>query len=374
MKDCEKILIEAIKSTVCMNDVRYKIPENQVENVWDLACSHGFPGIVADIMINDSDYAKVKDFFKNEIFNLIKSSEKRNIQLDTISKIFTEKNIPFIVLKGGVIKDFYPKDWYRTSSDLDILVKEADLEAGIDALVQNNYYICDRSGHDISLKCDNGSVVELHYVLVEIIKDAIPILDKVWEYSYKDGDHWKMTPEFFMYYHILHTAKHFINGGCGIKPFIDMWLIEKNMEIDYKLLENLLEKSGLLTFYKKIHYVMNVWFENCLPNESSERITKYIMEGGVYGNINARVAMHRGDGGKLNYILGRLFVPMYKLKASHSILKKHPYLAPYFQVKRWIKVVTSGRVIKTANEIGINESMSEEELSFISDLKKDLDI
>ena len=56
------------------------------------------------------------------------------------------------------------------------------------------------------------------------------ILDMVWVCSspFKESPYcFQMSNDMFVFYHIAHMAKHFIAGGCGIRSFIDLYLLKK---------------------------------------------------------------------------------------------------------------------------------------------------
>ena len=55
--------------------------------------------------------------------------------LQQLCMLLEEAKIPFIPLKGSVLRNEYPQPWMRTSCDIDILVREEDLERAADALV-----------------------------------------------------------------------------------------------------------------------------------------------------------------------------------------------------------------------------------------------
>ena len=46
--------------------------------------------------------------------------------------------IPFVPLKGSVIRKYYPEAWMRTSSDIDVLVHKEDVEKTTDNSQQSS--------------------------------------------------------------------------------------------------------------------------------------------------------------------------------------------------------------------------------------------
>ena len=50
------------------------------------------------------------------------------------------------------------------------------------------------------------------------------------------------------FYHIAHMAKHLQQGGCGIRTFIDLWILDNLPTIDTLKRNDLLKSGGLLQF------------------------------------------------------------------------------------------------------------------------------
>ena len=71
---------------------------------------------------------------------------------------------------------------------------------------------------------------------------------------------------------------HIINGGCGIRPFIDLWILRNKRYYDEKKLKPLLEKCGLVRYYEKICELSEVWMEGKPHNEITESLQKYILK------------------------------------------------------------------------------------------------
>lgn len=91
--------------------------------------------------------------------------------------------IPFIPLKGSVLRDLYPEGWMRTSSDIDILVKQDDVEKAADILVEKlGYSRKVGTTREISFFSPLQIHLELHFDLIEdtVSKEQNDILSKIW--------------------------------------------------------------------------------------------------------------------------------------------------------------------------------------------------
>ena len=106
--------------------------------------------------------------------------------LQEIGEVFTEKQIPFLPLKGSVLREEYPEPWLRTSGDIDILVHEQDVKRASQVLME----ICgfSREGgdkKDISFMRDECVHVKLHRNLIRT--DLIQALQtrEIWAHAAK---------------------------------------------------------------------------------------------------------------------------------------------------------------------------------------------
>ena len=61
-------------------------------------------------------------------------AEQQRQVFDEIRGAFDAASIPYLPLKGLVLRPLYPESWMRTAGDLDILVKPEDLKRAEEAL------------------------------------------------------------------------------------------------------------------------------------------------------------------------------------------------------------------------------------------------
>ena len=255
----------------------------------------------------------------------------------------------------------------RTSCDIDILVHNEDLEKAISYLTENLKYVeKDRATHDVSLFSPTGIHVELHFDLVEEGRAnlANTVLETVWsnvvlkeEYGYW----YEMTDPFFYFYHIAHMAKHFETGGCGIRPFIDLWLLDTVADGDGNYRDALIQSGELLRFAQAARKLSRVWFGGEEMDDLLSQMQDFILRGGIYGTAENRVALHQSNmGGRIGYILSRIFIPFAKLKRYYPILEKHPWLMPVMQVRRWFMLFNPDIAQMAKRELATNRSLEKD--------------
>jgi hypothetical protein len=95
--------------------------------------------------------------------------ENLNYEYGRLCKTLDEAKIPFIVLKGAVIRKYYPEPWMRSSCDIDILVKESDLERATEVVkTELGFTVTDKTHHDIQMYSPSGVMFELHFYIHHI--------------------------------------------------------------------------------------------------------------------------------------------------------------------------------------------------------------
>lgn len=94
---------------------------------------------------------------------------------------------------------------------------------------------------------------------------------------------YNMPPELFVIYHSAHMGRLLLRGGCGVRPYIDLWLINKRYSIDLLKSNEMLTRCNLLALYDTSTELSKVWLEDHKHDEKTERLEKYILCGGVYG-------------------------------------------------------------------------------------------
>ena len=166
----------------------------------------------------------------------------------------------------------------------------------------------------------------------------------------------------FYFYHIAHMAKHFVaTGGCGIRPFLDIWVLNHRIDFDREKREKLLSDGGLDVFAKQAEHLSEVWFGNAEHTKITRQMEEYILRGGVYGtNKNRVVVQQQKKGGKMKYALSKIFIPYDVIKFHYPILQIHKWLTPIMEVRRWGKLIFCGHLKRTVNELKFNSTISED--------------
>ncbi|MBQ9848799.1 MAG: nucleotidyltransferase family protein [Clostridia bacterium] len=336
------------------------LPEEIVAKIYELSKLHDLTHLLT-ASIEKSKAAQnpalLKAFQKQTLMSVYRY-ERINHEFDRLCRALENAEIPFIPLKGSVLRGYYPEPWMRTSCDIDVFVAPENLEKAITALKDGlGYTDGERCAHDVSLFSKSGDHVELHFELIEDerVNDASNILGRVWEYSHKAsgcGYRYEMTDEMFYFYHIAHMIKHFELGGCGVRSFLDLWVMNHRMDFNEQKRNELLEQGGLLAFANASKLLSEVWFGNADHTELTAQMEDYLIDAGVYGNFENRIAVTSAKkGGKFKYMLSRIWVPYERLKYVYPNLENKRILTPFYQIKRWCKVFSKKSRKDLSNEM-----------------------
>ena len=327
------------------DEIKNSITDEMLLSLYKISKKHDLAHLIADALDRNglwTENNEIKSRFLKERNMAVFRCEQLRFECEQICDCLETAKIEFLPLKGTILRDYYPQFWMRTSCDIDVLVRECDLEKTILVLQKElGYTLGERGGHDVHLFAASGVHLELHFSLVENENKWEEALESIWENTislseYKRG----LTSEIFYLYHIVHMAVHMRIGGCGVKPLLDIWIIKKNWEFNRPVVETMLESCGLLTFEQKINKLANVWLENEKMDDISAALQSYILYGGVYGNTQNRVAVQQvKKGGKVSYLSSRIFISFDELATKYPTLKKQKWLFPFFQLYRWIDLL-----------------------------------
>ena len=378
-----QILFALLRSSICgtklTEEERNNYSPDLLQDLLKISSKHDVVHLLVFGLKQNELISKENSDIEKCILKAVYRYERLRYEYENLCAALEKAQIPFLPLKGSVIRKYYPEAWMRTSCDIDVLVHREDLENTISYLVSHqNYVEKERATHDVSLFTQTGIHVEIHFDLVEEgrAKNAIDVLRSVWNNAilHENSEYWyEMTDVYFYFYHIAHMAKHFENGGCGIRPFIDLWILDHMKDIDQSACDVLLSQGGLLKFTNASRKLSEVWFGGTEPDELSLQMQEFLLHGGVYGSTDNRVALQqKKKGGRIGYVLSRIFIPYAKLKRYYPVLEKHRWLMPFMQIRRWFMLLNPDVARMAKREMAVNgklvKTKSDEMNSFLDDI------
>ena len=330
-----------------------KISEIDFEKIFLFASYHLMSAVIAMALESAG--------FKNDhVKNSISFSVRKNIFFEAtneaVLKRFEEAGIWYMLLKGAVLKNYYPRYGMREMSDHDILFdasRAEDVKNIMEGLGFTTKYF-GVGNHDVYYKeplCN----FEMHRGLFGISHEG-----KFYEY-YSDvksrlikddrnnyGYHF--SPEDFYVYMTAHEYKHYSAGGTGLRSILDIYVFLKkfgeNLDFDYITRE--VEKLEISDFEKKNRLLaLNLFGSHELTDENREML-EYIIYSGAYGNLENSVRNRlkkygRGTLGKIKYLTAKIFPEREGIKTTYPFMSKYKALYPILVIYRLMKALLTKR-------------------------------
>ena len=390
---------------------------NNIGRFYYIAKKHNLVSLMEQAMEkmgfeSDSDIWKRWLKEKNQ---LIYKSVLMDVEREAIQDFFEENNIWYMLLKGMVIRKYYPAPELREMADNDILFDNKYSKEVYDFMTARGYKSDDynKGYHDEYLKPPAYNF-EMHRQLVsskerpkwyEYYKDVKSILindaNGKNQFYFSDND--------FYVYFIVHTYKHFLNSGMGLRTVLDVYLYLNNLQdkLDFDYIEEQLKKLDAYDFeqtFRSLAFKMfgeNAKEGNAAADELQDSfdakeqdmlresfdakkqdklcgsfdakeqdkwwnsfddkehdMLSYILDAGTYGNLENSVAHKMGytkgekkkASDKAKYIFRRLFPSMDTIEESFPFFYKHKWAIPFLYIYRIGKMPFTRRK-KVAGEL-----------------------
>jgi len=359
-----RLLAGAIRGEKGERVIAPPMTDEEIRAVYALAKKHDLAHLVGAALegAQEQDRERYQPFF-NESVRAAYRCQWLTGEQERIFALLEQMEIPYIPLKGAVVRELYREPWHRTSCDIDVLIPEDRLEEAIAGLESRLTYARGQKGnHDVSLTAPNGVHLELHYDIAEKYLDRSELWADARRIDDRSQRH-SLSPEMLLLAHFAHMAKHFVDGGCGLRPFLDLWLMRDKLPFDPTTLGKMLETHGLDRFSRTMLNLVGVWFEGKTPGETERMAENYLLPAGVYGSLDNRITVIRAEGRSgFSYAVERIFPPRSSLKIAYPVLEKSPWLLPVCWVRRWFRLIFRGKLRQARAEYAINRRLNADTL------------
>ncbi len=291
----------------------------------------------------------------------------QRIELQNLSKLFSENETPYLPLKGFLIKELYRTPSLRQMTDIDIFVGQENFEKAKELLLKSGYELDSSLEVHDSFKKPPFLEIEIHKILHNDMRGY-----KFENSLSKEGNeyHRVMTEEDFLVFLLHHAKKHDETGGAGIRTVFDFYLIFKKKKYDEETIRERLIKENLLDFYENLKALIILWFYGGESSEALSDFEVYTVTGGTYGNLENAYLRKRKKKGSMAIFFERLFPPFSLMSSRYPVLKKCPILLPVFYPVRFISSLFNGNVKKNVKAMK-GSSKKKKELEKLSSEKTD---
>ena len=373
-----ELLSTQLNQTTLSPELRVRLTPEVLSKLYRVSRCHDLAHVVgsalahADVELPDP----LPSQFKKENTLAVYRCAQQKQTLQEVAHFFEIEQIPYIPLKGAILRNFYPQESMRVGCDVDILVHEEDIARSCAVLEAQGYQVAERNYHDVTLISPTKVHLELHFTLRENMKNLDPVLERVWEFAVRDGGYrYGLLKEFFVFQAFAHMAYHFLSGGCGLKSLTDIWVMERKMGYSYKDADLLLKEAGIFQFAKEMTNLSLVCFDGGASDSFMEQLLAYIISGGSYGTVQNKIAVQKSQsGGTAGYVIRRLFPSLRTMKQIYPVLERAPVLLPFCWVARWFSKLFAGQGRKAIREVQVSQRVLTAQTDEIQKIRTRLEI
>ena len=262
-------------------------------------------------------------------------------EIEYIRSAFNEKNIEFMFLKGTHLKSLYPVPEMRFMVDMDILVKEKNMNKGGELILARGFTQEMNNGKDIVLVKKPFLTIELHKML--FVEDYFmhDYFTSVWNrVELVNGCEYKMPLNDLYVYTLAHLTEHYLEAGSCFRPLMDLYLMEKAYsKLDFEYINKQFEIIDIEKFAKKIRQLYKCAFDGAEYNDDLVLMENYIVFGAPVNNASEVSKVARTNKSKSKRFIESAFPNLKHMKLKYPILEKAPFLLPIFWVVRFFEFV-----------------------------------
>ena len=239
---------------------------------------------------------QMKASLRGVCLNTIALFARRAALADVFSQTLSRNGIDHIVMKGFVLRAYYPVPELRTFGDIDLVIRPEDRKKS-DELLRSLGYHAEIDWEPVFSYTKDVEHYEIHTEIMELnvsqkadyrgyFRDAWPYADAVGDCRY----HFK--PAFHFLYLLTHIAKHVTGSGAGIRMYLDVavYLRRFGTSLDWNWIRQELEKLCLTDFANAVLLLVQDAFDvespiplQAVQEETMGNFLKFTMAGGVFG-------------------------------------------------------------------------------------------
>lgn len=278
-----------------------------------------------------------------------------DIERAAVMSALEEAGIWHMPLKGAVLKGLYPKLGTRQMSDNDILFDQAATDQVDNIMKGLGYRLDHKSKVHISYFKEPVCNFEMHTTLFspagmdtlysyyrDVKGRLIPDDNTQYRYHFSDED--------FYVYMTAHSYKHFINGGTGLRSFMDIFVFfsKKKDTLQWQYIEAELAKLGIAEYEKMNRNLAIHLFSDEELTAQEHEMLEYALSSGAYGTSQHRIdykltQLGGGKKARIRYLFRRVFVPREFIIDVYPVFAKYPFLFFLHPFYRFYKGMSSNR-------------------------------
>lgn len=323
-----------------------------LEELKHLAHIHSVLGIFGYMAMKHRLFPEELSSFRENCMATISAFNQRAARAELLFDELACRGIDYVLMKGYILKDYYPVPELRTYGDIDLVIRREDRER-THALMQDLGYRVKTDWEPVYSYVGPMEHYELHTELLETdISEAVDCRDyfrDLWQHVAPDGDHrYRFTPEFHFLYLLAHLAKHVTGSGAGARMYLDLAACIRHFgeELDWSWVRVELEKTRLADFANTALTFVETYFgvKSPLPltavdTDVLEELARITADGGIFGRVGLDSGVNTlkdqaENATRLQTVFRRLFPAAKTIETRYTYLQGNPWLLPVAWIHR----------------------------------------
>lgn len=365
MQNWERQLLEALRAFLTQAPAPILLTEDaDWQRFWTLCQEQKVLPMAADVLAPALTQAGLSPAFLPAVRAQALGSAAAQLQKSraflALYQAFLQAGLRPLVVKGIVCRSLYPKPDLRPSADEDLLVAPGELPKVLALLQARGFQTGPEDGEQV-IACRDGNTglyLELHQSLFPPSSQAYGALNRLFEGAFDSVFpmqidlsmvHTLHPTDHFLYL-VLHSFKHFLHSGFGIRQVCDICLFAQTFgqEMDWDRIQdglrqaradcfgaNLLEIGRRHLGFARYPGQVQAWLADWQQTLDCGDLLEDLLSGGIYGGStqtrrhSSRITLNAvSQAGRDHRLLRTLFPPKEDLTGTYPYLRRHSWLLP----------------------------------------------
>lgn len=351
-------LIEIISDICQQKEEKRKIDEK----TYVLAKRHSLSAFLYPVTDENVTEASLIKKIKEDYYQAIKKDMVQMHELKKILQIFEQEKIPCFPLKGSILKNLYPESFYREMGDLDILVERKSFNRAKAIIQKLGYKRKSNAEHHLELIKEPFLLIELHRSLITKKELGSTLFHDLFSGAKCYQDHsfiYEMKEEDFYLFMMCHLLKHMINGGAGLRSFLDIYIFLTHYpDLDFTYIDRQLSQTAYSKEAKRFRDFSLHLFNKQSLSEEEIKLKDFIVSSGTYGTIchMTESDLNRNRNSANQVIFKKIFLNVSSMKEIYSYLNYCILLLPFAYIQRFFSFLFSSHARRRARELKREEN------------------
>ena len=294
------------------------------------------------------DKALLQDW-ETAFYNISCQMANYEFETERLLSALEEAGIRHCLIKGYVLRNYYPYRDMRTMGDVDLLVDQASLEQAYQVFTTLGFCRTNQIAYEHTYQ-KGALTYEVHTRLIFARLgtkiDCAEYFDS-WQthmtQSARGAMTYELEPDFHILYLLVHLAKHFYFGGFGLRMLLDIYVfLGRFPNLPWDSINRQLREMRLDLFAGYVSAFLERWYSVKIPGVPTvepsklDLFTQNMLDGSTFFStkdeekreIHARRVA-------LSQLFRILFPSFDHMAVNHSYIEKRPYLLPVAWLHRF---------------------------------------